>query len=125
MLDLWGGFSKRTILQISIDGWEDVNFYFPAFADSNLSSYCYRIDLGRAFQLGLLEFADENGQIVPVETADLAKEFLSPVILHLESEEVGSNGKTTYPLTRINTKLMMQFRQFLSYSRKELPAPVL
>ena len=80
MLDLRRGFSKRTILQISIDGWEDVNFYFPAFVDSNLSSYCYGIDLGRAFQLGLLEFADENGQTVPVETADIALDFLSPVI---------------------------------------------
>ena len=113
VLDLWRNFSKRIILQISIDGWEDVNFYFPAFVDSNLSSYCYGNDLGRAFQLCLLEFADENGQSVPVETADLALEFLSPVIQHLESEEVFSNGKTTYPLTRINAKLLLQFRRFL------------
>ena len=47
------------------------------------------------------------------ETADLALKFLSPLIQHLESEEVFSNGKTTYPLTRINAKLLMQFRQFL------------
>ena len=82
------------------------------------------IDLGRAFQLGLLEFADENGQTVPVETADLALELLSPVIQHLESKEVFSNGKPTYLLTRINVKLLVQFRQFL-IPGKSLPAPVM
>jgi len=109
LLDLWQGFSKKIFVRTESDEEQDVSYYIPVFYNAPWSDYCADVELGRALQVGLLEFATEEGETVPIDTDTLHVAEIDRRI-HLCEAYVGR----CYPLARTSSNLLGRLRRSLN-----------
>ena len=71
ILDLRKGFSEQVYLETVNEEEQDVVYHLPCFHVEPSSDNAADIHLGRALQLDLLEFADEDDNAVGINAEDL------------------------------------------------------